>query len=471
MPMLPPVQRVQIPNFAETILGAREARRRNALDERRVDIAERGLGIQEEELGIRRLESVNKIADTRLKNLKQIDEKEKEKIDTAVALFGKANSAESFKLAGQLFLKRYPDERQFLNSLFPDNKFRPEVADSFKRMLMTAQQIASEGEIKGFSPGSTLYRDGKQIGQVPFKPDKPDKPSTLGQLIGEWEESTGQTLSPQQKGELYSRWINKQTTLSKGSRIQVGADGQVTIEEGGQEPQGGIRQAPGLGIPATNIMQKDLLDATRGLTRLAQIQNTFDRNFTTIPGKFRAGVLNLKDKLNVELTAEESKFLREQSTFAQNVTENINLYIKEITGAQMSEAEANRLRKAVADIGDSFLAGDGPIRFQAKVANQVKKLKMATARLHWANLGGLEIARIKEAPPNAPPGRRVGDITAIFDKSGNTIELEDMPDIINKRANEIGYELEAAGISEAEAKKAALKRVSVEFGFVLPKGN
>ena len=32
-------------------------------------------------------------------------------------------------------------------------------------------------------------------------------------------------------------------------------------------------------------------------------------------------------------------------TFEQDVNSNVNLYIKEITGAQMSEAEASRLTK------------------------------------------------------------------------------------------------------------------------------
>jgi len=454
MPVLPQVDRVQIPNFAATIIAGREAKRNAALDERKMDMEGRRLDQADRRIDIDERSTNTTIDANTLKATTEKVKGEKEKVDLAMSLFGRANNEQAFKVAGQLFLKQYPDERPFLNSLFPNSQYDQEKADGFKRMLITASKLSEDAELKGFSPGSDIYKDGVKVGSVPFKPkeDKEITPSAIGKLISE-AEATGSTFTPGQKGKIYADAIIKSTSMSKGQSLTVTKDGEVILDQGGQQKVD--RQAPGMGIPATNIIQKQLVDATSGIARLSQIEQTFDKNFTTIPGKFKAGFLNLKDKMTGELTGDEADFMTKQSTFAQNAIENINLYIKEITGAQMSEAEADRLRKAVADIGDSFLAGDGPVRFQSKLNNQMKKLRMSVARLHWANSNGLQVQRNK-----------AGNVVAFFDDQGNTIEMESMPDIINKRAAEIGEELKKTGIKSDLINAAVRKRVAQEFGLI-----
>src|SRR5690606_19003545 len=61
--------------------------------------------------------------------------------------------------------------------------------------------------------------------------------------------------------------------------------------------------------------------------------------------------------------------------YRQEAFQNINRYIKEITGAQMSEAEANRLRKAVPDPDK-----DGPTAFQSKLDTAMVQAEQSTAR-------------------------------------------------------------------------------------------
>jgi len=111
--------------------------------------------------------------------------------------------------------------------------------------------------------------------------------------------------------------------------------------------------------------------------RLDEIAKTYDPFYQTYRGKLSFGLGQVLDKaeiLNVLGADGYKKFIREMGAFTQNVNSNVNLYIKEITGAQMSEAEADRLKKAVANLGDS------PQLFEAKLANSMAQLDAAKER-------------------------------------------------------------------------------------------
>ncbi len=248
-----------------------------------------------------------------------------------------------------------------------------------------------------------------------------------------------------------------QADITAGRTARRGAGITTTLPDGTVIQIGGpVTKAPGLGVAATNVVQKDLLAATQGLQRLTQIENSIDDKFLTIPGKFKAATINLKDKLGnflglKKLTQDEQAFLSNFSTFAQDSIENINLYIKEITGAQMSEKEANRLRKAVADIGDGLFAGDGPIKFRAKLTNQLRKLRLSVARLNWINTQGIR----------ANFGPRMQGVE-------NRLPLQRMPAIMAKRESEImtRFKKELPGRNQQEYDQLTLSRLSEEFGLI-----
>ena len=71
----------------------------------------------------------------------------------------------------------------------------------------------------------------------------------------------------------------------------------------------------------------------------------------------------------------------------------MNQYIKDITGAQMSEFEAKRLRKAIPDPGDTLLGGDDPIAYQAKMASALDEFAKAKARYEYYLQKGLAEGR------------------------------------------------------------------------------
>lgn len=112
------------------------------------------------------------------------------------------------------------------------------------------------------------------------------------------------------------------------------------------------------------------------ITRMKGIEYTFKPEYLTAFGKLKQGVFAMRDFLNIpvkhlgKLTPAERKWYGEASEFTRKVNDNVNRYIKFITGAQMSEAEATRLMKAVANIGDT------PTEFFAKLQGGMAQLEI-----------------------------------------------------------------------------------------------
>ena len=122
-------------------------------------------------------------------------------------------------------------------------------------------------------------------------------------------------------------------------------------------------------------MQTDVSTAYGAATRVGRVAERFDPFYQSWAGKMTKLGLEAADKwIPTGLPEGKSKdLLKDIAQFEQDTNANVNLYIKEITGAQMSEAEAQRLSKAVANLGDS------PTVFKAKMENTQRVLKEAAA--------------------------------------------------------------------------------------------
>jgi hypothetical protein len=82
--------------------------------------------------------------------------------------------------------------------------------------------------------------------------------------------------------------------------------------------------------------------------------------------------LSALDKAGIPLSKDNRDKLEAYSTFQNDAFDNMNRYIKEITGAQMSESEADRLRKAMPDP-----QRDSPVEFKAKLDRSMVILQRA----------------------------------------------------------------------------------------------
>ena len=205
-------------------------------------------------------------------------------------------------------------------------------------------------------------------------------------------------------------------------------------------PEGGLRVTTGtkpkLQKPTLARLEKSILDSQEGLARLFQIRESFDPKFLTFGGKFENFKLMALDKVNPDsLSNEEKQFLIEYSSFTASAIENVNLHIQQLTGAQMSAEEADRLRKSMPDP-----ERDGPTVFFAKMNTNIRQLALVRARaIHVRNQGFDK------------------DPWAVFD-------LNQIDDIIEARIDHLTVEFTRQRLPGDEARRAALQQVAKEFG-------
>lgn len=193
--------------------------------------------------------------------------------------------------------------------------------------------------------------------------------------------------------------------------------------------------------PTANKIQEDLIGATRNLMQLDTIQSQFKPEFQRFGDKVGFAALKLKDS-TTGLTVKEKKDLGDYSTYRRNAFNTLNDYIKSVTGAAMSEAEAVRIRKSMPDPGDGIFDGDSPTEFEAKMKSAITQSKMAVARLSYMNRRGMSL------------GDGKGDFP---------IPLDSMPKLMNDRGREIEEQMK--GTISGPALKAAVRRqLAIEFG-------
>lgn len=141
-------------------------------------------------------------------------------------------------------------------------------------------------------------------------------------------------------------------------------------------------QIAGLTKPTITSLQESLIESGNQLDLLTSIGDTFQPEFLTFIGKGKAALFAIAEKAGVTLGKGGKQFLAEFSSFKRNALDGLNRYIKLITGAQMSEAEADRLRKAFPDVEK-----DSPTQFTSKYVEVVRQI-MAVRRRAQASLAG-----------------------------------------------------------------------------------
>jgi hypothetical protein len=182
-------------------------------------------------------------------------------------------------------------------------------------------------------------------------------------------------------------------------------------------------------------VQEQQLNTGDQIARLNNIQFSYRPEFLNI--KFRAGQEwnTLKDKFG-KLPPEEKATLTAYSAYKQNATQNLNLTIKEITGAAMSNGESERIIATLPKAGTGVFDGDSPTEFEAKLNNGIQQTKYALARKQYALKNGLNW---QDTP------------------------LDQMPSIINKRGEDIAkqYKLNP---KDPKDKNIIKTQLAAEFG-------
>ena len=174
--------------------------------------------------------------------------------------------------------------------------------------------------------------------------------------------------------------------MKKGMKFNIGPDGAVTFESGGDD----------MTVRSKGEIEGKIMKGEDALVRIKGIVETWDPRFNEVPSRFAAWVTAKKSKFvpSIERTKEEDEFLVSYSVAKRRALDNINRYIKDITGAQMSEKEADRLRQAVPDPGEGLFDGDAPPVFKSKLDDIQLLSEASLARYRYYLKNGLTPAQI-----------------------------------------------------------------------------
>lgn len=132
-----------------------------------------------------------------------------------------------------------------------------------------------------------------------------------------------------------------------------------------------------LGKEARNEIDKNEVNLTEQLGRLREIRKQFKPEFLTYEEQAKQYGISWLDKFDAtraNLTPEQLAQHSEFSGFRRNVTDNLNRYIKEITGAAMGVEEAKRIISSMPN------ENDGPTQFIAKLKATERAAELAVAR-------------------------------------------------------------------------------------------
>ena len=251
------------------------------------------------------------------------------------------------------------------------------------------------------------------------------------------------------EAKLYETVEGYQTADNAIGKIKPERGMEITTSDGTTIRTGVNTSLPGnMQKTTAGKIEEKLLSTGEGLSRISNIVRSFKPEYQEIPTKLGVAWSSLKSKLGANIPREEKAKLEEFGKYKQDALENINLYIKEITGAQMSEKEADRIRKAQPDPGEGIFGGDDPVSFKSKLVNQYQKLRMAQTRYNYYLSGGLNNETFKKLL-----------------NTGDIVSLEQMEKIIDDRGAEYEAQIrkENPNINATDLFTQVKNRLAKEF--------
>jgi hypothetical protein len=268
--------------------------------------------------------------------------------------------------------------------------------------------------------------------------------------IGQAKESVQylKTLAPENKPTELARLIAERNALPEGHPDRPKYDETIKAYKAGRgDTNVNVTANTGPMLPgkagATRI-DEGLLDQTQGLMRLDAIQSQFKPEYQTLATRGGNWWTAAKETLGAKLNNKEKKDLEDFSKYRRNAIDSLNQYIKSVTGAAMSEAEAQRILKGMPNPGQGLFDGDSPTEFKAKLDDAISQTKRAIARSAYLKRQGMSLE----------------------DGLGKGVSLDSMPQIINERGKAIEAELKKSGVTGKPLERAIRRQLGVEFGLV-----
>jgi len=185
-------------------------------------------------------------------------------------------------------------------------------------------------------------------------------------------------------------------------------------------------------------IQTDIKDLEQARSGLVNIRESFDPSMQTFATRGEAYILSILEKGGVGLSRDEEQLISDVSAYKQNAWDAANRYIKYLTGAQMSEAEAQRILKSFPDPRLGLFEGDSPTEFKRKLDDAISQVEASLARNYYFLNKGFDIKLDTSADPEK------GEDNVIYvDDKGRKVDLGDMDYLRDKEARSISKKYEA----------------------------
>lgn len=195
--------------------------------------------------------------------------------------------------------------------------------------------------------------------------------------------------------------------------------------------------------PTINDLQSDTLAKTNLLVNLRKIDDTFRPEYQTYFTKANMEYLRQLDRLQMT-TPEQQQQLADFAEYRQNAYQNLNEYIKAITGAAMTNAEAGRITKGMVNPGEGFFDGDSPAEARRKIDNAIQGTELALARLRYL--------------------QNMGRMPKTAEEAASIISLNGMKNKIMKETQRKARGFLQQGMDQGTAIRRAEEAVRQEYG-------
>lgn len=198
------------------------------------------------------------------------------------------------------------------------------------------------------------------------------------------------TISTAQNAAEGDNWINPKTgemsTILRSDNTGVArAMAQGLVKANPISVQGSKDEVTGLTKPTETDLQKSVMASQKQLDLIAGVAGKFDPSYLTYAGQVKNWGAGFLDKLGA-LPASQVAGYQKYISFRSQAIAGLNQYIHDLTGAQMSVPEAERLKKAVPDPEN-----DGPQQFVAKMREVARQAVGVQKRSMDALQNGLKI--------------------------------------------------------------------------------
>lgn len=177
--------------------------------------------------------------------------------------------------------------------------------------------------------------------------------------------------------------------------------------------------------------------AEKNIQDLEMIKATYSPEFQTLGGKAKRIGLEVWDMIDPDTTTKEGReYLTSVTEWKTRAWNQINDYIKEITGAQMSEAEARRILRSLPDPDDDFFSVTSPTVYMAALNTAIDEAKLASARTKYFLAKGLKPEFVKTEKTEL---NNKGFNVRFIDEEENLIRTWDgsMQKVISKEAKSL----------------------------------